>query len=151
MWVILRRVLRLLVTDNLVPSSPMLVTLRMEMTVSPKYRFLQEPHGDPRKRYSSSGSLSYLLLPYRARLYVVGVQDLFGRRQTVRAQADTSAAIYCDAFSRIPSLLCNTLVDPRQPLVEYFDRYAHHPGTVVLHGNQQQEGSVFNLGRPGVI
>jgi hypothetical protein len=36
---------RLLVTDNVVPSSPILVTLMMEACVSPKRRFLQDSHG----------------------------------------------------------------------------------------------------------
>jgi hypothetical protein len=36
---------QLLVTANNVPSSPILVTLMMEVCVPPKRRFLQEPHG----------------------------------------------------------------------------------------------------------
>jgi hypothetical protein len=32
-------------TANVVPSSPILVTLMMEALSSPKRRFLQEPHG----------------------------------------------------------------------------------------------------------
>jgi hypothetical protein len=38
-------VLRLLVTDNVVPSSPILVTLMMEAIHPPKRRFFQDPHG----------------------------------------------------------------------------------------------------------
>jgi hypothetical protein len=38
-------VFRLLVTANVVPSSPNLVTLMMEETVLPKRRFSQEAHG----------------------------------------------------------------------------------------------------------
>jgi hypothetical protein len=38
-------VLRLLVTANVVPSSPILVTLMMEAIRSSETRFLQEPHG----------------------------------------------------------------------------------------------------------
>jgi hypothetical protein len=34
-----------LVTANIVHSSPILVTLMMEVYISPKHRFLQEPHG----------------------------------------------------------------------------------------------------------
>jgi hypothetical protein len=41
----LRSVRRLLVTANVVPSSPILVTLMMEALRSPKRRFLLEPHG----------------------------------------------------------------------------------------------------------
>jgi hypothetical protein len=41
----LRRVLRLLVTVNVIPSSPSPVTLMMETKVPPKSRFLQKPHG----------------------------------------------------------------------------------------------------------
>jgi hypothetical protein len=41
----LRGVLRLLVTANVVPNSPILVTLMMDAIVSPKSRFLHEPHG----------------------------------------------------------------------------------------------------------
>jgi hypothetical protein len=36
---------RLLVTSNVVPSSPILVTLMMEALGSSERRFLQEPHG----------------------------------------------------------------------------------------------------------
>jgi hypothetical protein len=43
--VFLRSVRRLLVTANVIPSSPILVTLMMESYVPPKRRFLQEPHG----------------------------------------------------------------------------------------------------------
>jgi hypothetical protein len=35
----------LLITANVVPSSPILVTLMMEALSSPKRPFLQEPHG----------------------------------------------------------------------------------------------------------
>jgi hypothetical protein len=42
--VFLRSVRRLLVTARVVPSSPILVTL-IEALISPKRRFLQEPHG----------------------------------------------------------------------------------------------------------
>jgi hypothetical protein len=38
-------VLLLLVTDNVVPSSLILVTLVKKEILSPKSRFLQEPHG----------------------------------------------------------------------------------------------------------
>jgi hypothetical protein len=38
-------VLRLLVTANIVPSSPIRVSLMMEVLRSGKCRFLQEPHG----------------------------------------------------------------------------------------------------------
>jgi hypothetical protein len=41
----LHRVCRLLVTANVGPSSPILVTLMMEGYVPPKNRFLQESHG----------------------------------------------------------------------------------------------------------
>jgi hypothetical protein len=37
--------LQLLVTANVVPSPPIVVTLMMEENVPPKHRFLQEPHG----------------------------------------------------------------------------------------------------------
>jgi hypothetical protein len=37
--------LRLLVTANIVPSSPILVTLMKEAIVPTKRRYLQEPHG----------------------------------------------------------------------------------------------------------
>jgi hypothetical protein len=43
--VFLRSVRRLLVTSNVVPSSPILVTLIIEEIHPPKRRFLQEPHG----------------------------------------------------------------------------------------------------------
>jgi hypothetical protein len=43
--VFLRSVRRLLVTANVVSSSPILVTLMMGALSSPKLRFLQEPHG----------------------------------------------------------------------------------------------------------
>jgi hypothetical protein len=43
--VFLRSVLRLLVTANVLPSSPILVTLMMEAIVLAKRRFLLEPHG----------------------------------------------------------------------------------------------------------
>jgi hypothetical protein len=36
---------RLLVTANVVPSSPILVSMMMERYVPQKHRFLQEPHG----------------------------------------------------------------------------------------------------------
>jgi hypothetical protein len=36
---------RLLVTANVVPSTPILVILMMEVLRPPKCRFLQEPHG----------------------------------------------------------------------------------------------------------
>jgi hypothetical protein len=42
--VFLRSVRRLLVTASVVPSSPILVTLRRRHYVPPKRRFLQEPH-----------------------------------------------------------------------------------------------------------
>jgi hypothetical protein len=41
----LRSVVRLLVTVNVVHSSPILLTLIMEEIVPLKFRFLQEPHG----------------------------------------------------------------------------------------------------------
>jgi hypothetical protein len=41
----LRSVRRLLVTANVFPSSPVLVTLMMEALSSSATRFLQEPHG----------------------------------------------------------------------------------------------------------
>jgi hypothetical protein len=41
----LRSVLRLLVTANDVPSSPILVTLKINTFVPPKCRFLREPQG----------------------------------------------------------------------------------------------------------
>jgi hypothetical protein len=37
--------IRLVVTANVVPSSPILVILMMERYVLPKRRFIQEPHG----------------------------------------------------------------------------------------------------------
>jgi hypothetical protein len=42
--VFLRSVFRLVGTANVVPSSPILVTLMMETYVPPKRQFLQEPH-----------------------------------------------------------------------------------------------------------
>jgi hypothetical protein len=39
-----RTVLGLLVTANVVPSSPILVTMKMERYVHPKRRFFQEPN-----------------------------------------------------------------------------------------------------------
>jgi hypothetical protein len=44
-FVFLRSESRLLVTANVVPSSPILVTLMKKAQVPPKRRFLQEPHG----------------------------------------------------------------------------------------------------------
>jgi hypothetical protein len=44
-FVFLRRVRRLLVTANVVPSSLILVTLMMKALSSSEHRFLQEPHG----------------------------------------------------------------------------------------------------------
>jgi hypothetical protein len=43
--VFFRSVRRLLVAANVVPSSPILVTLMTERQVPPKSWFLQEPHG----------------------------------------------------------------------------------------------------------
>jgi hypothetical protein len=43
--VLIRTVLRLLVTANVVRSSPILVTLMMEAILSFEDRSLQEPHG----------------------------------------------------------------------------------------------------------
>jgi hypothetical protein len=43
--VFLRSVRRLLVTDSIFPSSPILVTLMKEALPSSERRFLQEPHG----------------------------------------------------------------------------------------------------------
>jgi hypothetical protein len=43
--VFLYSVRRLLVTFKIVPSSPILITLKMEALNSPKRRLLQEPHG----------------------------------------------------------------------------------------------------------
>jgi hypothetical protein len=40
-----RSVRRLLVTANIVPSSPILITLMMEALISSETSFLQEPHG----------------------------------------------------------------------------------------------------------
>jgi hypothetical protein len=40
-----RKLSRSLVTDSVAHSSPILVTLMMEVLVPPERRFLQEPHG----------------------------------------------------------------------------------------------------------
>jgi hypothetical protein len=48
--VFLRSVHRLLVKANVVPSSPILVTLMMGCDVPPERRFLQEPHGVTSKK-----------------------------------------------------------------------------------------------------
>jgi hypothetical protein len=42
---LLRSVLLLLITVNVVPNSPIIVTLMMEVIFTPKHQFLQEPHG----------------------------------------------------------------------------------------------------------
>jgi hypothetical protein len=42
--VFLRNVLRLIVTANVVPSSPIIVTMMMEAICSSETRFLQQPH-----------------------------------------------------------------------------------------------------------
>jgi hypothetical protein len=46
----IRIMLRLLVTANVVPGSPILITLMMEAYVPPKRRFLQEPRGVSSKK-----------------------------------------------------------------------------------------------------
>jgi hypothetical protein len=45
-------VLRLLVTANVVPSSPILVTLMMEALSPTEHRFIQNPHGVTSQRTS---------------------------------------------------------------------------------------------------
>jgi hypothetical protein len=79
--VFLRIVRRLLVTDSVVPSSPILVTLMKEALSSSETRFLQEPHGVTSQKTPFFKSKKYLYATLnRNQSYSFG-EEAFGQKR----------------------------------------------------------------------
>jgi hypothetical protein len=87
-------ILRFLVTVNVVPSSPILVTLMMEAIVLPKCRFLQETHGVTSLKAAffvvTAVKTSNLTYHYPAGLYSGDVMCLLGGTNWVSISLKTS-------------------------------------------------------------
>jgi hypothetical protein len=69
-----RTVLQLLFTPNVVPSSPIPVTLMIEAIRSPKRRFLQDPHGR-----TSQKSAFLIITAVKISYNLVEIYQRFGR------------------------------------------------------------------------
>jgi hypothetical protein len=92
----------MLVIANVVPSSPIIVTLMIEGLLFPKRRFLQEPHG------VTSQKTAFLILPRKSKI-VHSINRLGSLAETECVSCEVRTGFYIPEDDILHSHSCENL------------------------------------------